>query len=631
MRSRHLALLTTAGLVATTLSLVVAAPAAQAVGATCAPAARIMVVKADGTLWKYDHTGVAEGQPTWGASAQIGAAWGGRTLAGPDGVVYNITDTGELRRFRYTDAGGWAVFPNGLSYEVLGTDWEAYVDEAWRDRVTVDSLGHLYAVDVDNRLRVWVDEPGPWLPNSTGRLVDARKTGPLVFGEITAAGPGVILERDFFSGELRRYRYEHASNRMVVEPVVSGSGFGVFATTFSPGGDVIYAIRSDNGELDWFRYDQDTNTTPSPTARVVGNGWGGNKDVMAVPNACTRSDHVVTARPPVARVLNTPSSLAETATGLLVQYRVNNAGQLVKLTEKATGTGFTTKVIANTAVNGVPQGVLNPDLPEEFFAGAQNSEVLRGGGTVLNTSLGGFFPTEPAAVKRSGGRTALYAVGADGALWATKRVEEEGDFGAWRKVGGTNLVGPAAAVVGDNDGEWVAVRTSTGSVVRYEQDEDGLPGEFVDLGVIGAATTPAIAFSNGKPWIATRDTAGVVQVRTPAGGWVALPGVEAVGSPTIARYGDRVELAVRDAAGRVHTTGNVIADATAFRPWAEVLENAPQPWTHVKAVLDPTLGTRADGSVSLVFRNVHDGVTVEELYNTIPGQLRPDYDRAADN
>lgn len=628
MRARHLALLTTAGLAATTLSLVVSTPAAQALGATCAPAARIMAVKADGTLWKYDHTGVAEGQPTWGASAQIGAEWSGRTLAGPDGIVYNITDTGELRRFRYTDAGGWAVFPNGLSYEVLGTDWEAYVDEAWRDRITVDALGHLYAVDVDNHLRVWVDQPGPWLPNSTGRLVDARKTGPLLFGKITAAGPGVILERDIFSGELRRYRYEYASNRMVVEPVVSGSGFGAFATTFSPGGDVIYAIRSDNGELDWFRYDQDTNTTPSPTARVVGAGWNGNKDVMAVPNACTRSDHAVTARPAVTRVLNTPSSFAETSTGLLVQYRVNNAGQLVKLTEKANGTGFSSKVVANTVVNGVPQGVLNPDLPEEFFAGAQNSEVLRGGGSTLDISLGGFFPTEPAAVKRSGGRTALYAVGADGALWATKRVEEGGDFGAWRKVGGANLVGPAAAVLGDNDGEWVAVRTSSGSVVRYQQDEDGLPGEFVDLGVIGAATTPAIAFANGKQWIATRDAAGTVQVRTAAGAWVSLPGVAAVGSPTISRYGDRVELAVRDAAGRVYTTGNTAADATTFRPWAEVLERTDDAASHVKAIVDPTLGARADGSVSLVFRNVHDSVTVEELFKKARGQAAPGYDRA---
>lgn len=629
MRARHLALLTTAGLVATTLSLV-AAPAAQAVGATCA-SARIMVVKADGTLWKYDHTGVAEGQPTWGPGAQIGAAWGGRTLAGVDGVVYNITDTGELRRFRYTDAGGWAVFPNGLSYEVLGTDWEAYVDEAWRDRITVDSLGHLYAVDVDNHLRVWTDQPGPWTPNNTGRLVDARKTGPLVFGEITAAGPGVILERDFFTGELRRYRYEYASQRMVVEPVVSGSGWGAFSTAFSPGGDVIYAIRTDNGELDWFRYDQDTNTTPSPSARIVGTQWGGNRDVMAVPNSCTRTDYAVTPRPAVARVLDTPSTLAETATGQLVQYRVNNAGQLVKLTEKANGTGFTQKVVTGTAVNGVPQGVLNPDLPEEFFAGAQNSEVLRGTGTTLTTSIGGLFPTEPAAVKRSGGRTALYAVGEDGALWASKRVEEEGDFGAWRKVGGANLVGPAVAVLGDNDGEWVAARTTTGSVVRFKQDEDGVPGEFVDLGVIGAASTPAIAFSNGKQWIATRDAAGAVQVRTATGGWVALPGVTAVGSPTIARYGDRVELAVRDAAGRVYTTGNTAADATTFRPWAEVLEQAAVPTSHVHATLDPTLGTRADGSVTLVFRNVHGSTTIEELYDTAPGSATPVYDRGFDN
>jgi hypothetical protein len=279
-------------------------------------------------------------------------------------------------------------------------------------------------------------------------------------------------------------------------------------------------------------------------------------------------------------------------------------------------------------VNGVPQGTLNPDLPEEFFAGAQNSEVLRGDGSTLNTSLGGFFPTEPAAVKRSGGRTALYAVGADGALWVTKRVEEEGDFGAWRKVGGTNLVGPAAAVLGDNDGEWVAVRTGTGSVVRYKQDEDGLPGEFVDLGVIGAATTPAIAFANGKQWIATRDTAGTVQVQTAAGAWVALPGVAAVGSPTITRYGDRVELAVRTASGRVYTTGNTAADVAVFRPWAEVLEVAGVAESHVKAVIDPTIGTRADGSVSLVFRNVHDGTAVEELYTTAPGQAVPDYDRA---
>jgi hypothetical protein len=622
VRSRHLALLTTAGVVATTFS-VVTAPAALAVGASCAPSARIMVVKQDGTFWKFDHTGVAEGQATWGASAQIGSGWSGHTLAGPDGLVYNITDTGELRRLRYTDSGGWATFPNGLQWEVLGTDWEAYVDPAWRDRITVDSLGHLYAVDVDNRLRVWVDQAGPWLPNTTGRLVDARKTGPLIFGRITAAGPGVILERDYFSGELRRYRYEYASQRIVVEPVVTGTGWNAFATAFSPGGDITYGIRADNGELDWYRYDQDTNSTPSPTARVVGAQWGGNRDVMAAPNVCQRADHVVTPRPTVPRVLNTPSSVVESPEGVLVQYRVNNDGQLTKLTERADGTGFDDTVLSPTVLNGVPQGVLNPDLPEEFFAGGQNSEVLKGSGTSAYSSLGGFFATEPAAVRRTGGRTALYAVGADGALWASKRVEEEGDFGAWRKVGGTNLVGPAVAQVGENDVEWVAVRNTAGSVVRFQRDEDASAGTFVDLAATGATGTPALTIANGKQWVATKDGAGAVKVQLGTNGWVALPGVTAVGSPTITHYGALVEVAVRDAAGNVYTTGNTAADATTFRPWAAVSATA------VQATVDPTLVARADGSLALVFGNVEAGQPVEELFKAAAGAPAPVYVRAS--
>ncbi len=85
---------------------------------------------------------------------------------------------------------------------------------------------------------------------------------------------------------------------------------------------------------------------------------------------------------------------------------------------------------------------------------------------------------------------------------------------------------------------------------------------------------------------------------------------------------------MRAAAGRVYTTGTVGVDTPVFRPWTEVLEDSDDAGSHVKAVLDPTLFTRADGAVALVFRNVHPGVTVEELYDAAPDQLTPDYVRA---
>ena len=110
----------------------------------------------------------------------------GRTLAGPDGVVYSLAGagSGELRRFRWTSAG-WQG-----GYQVVGSGWGRYALPEHRNKVSVDERGRLYEVNASGELRVFVWAGSWWTPETEGGEV--LDVGWGEYDLITAAGDGLL-------------------------------------------------------------------------------------------------------------------------------------------------------------------------------------------------------------------------------------------------------------------------------------------------------------------------------------------------------------------------------------------------------------------------------------------------------
>ena len=182
-----------------------------------ADAASIYAVTADGSLLWYrddlkDGTNGANAQRGWAAASgsQIGVGWTGfkTLLAGDDGVIYAIRQTGELLWYKdllrngANGAGtGWAAG----SGSQIGGGWAGF------SQVFSGGGGIIYAI---------------------------RDTGELLFYQDTL--------RDGSNGPGAERGWSSNSGKQI------GTGWAEFTQVFSGGAGVIYAIRP-TGELLWYR------------------------------------------------------------------------------------------------------------------------------------------------------------------------------------------------------------------------------------------------------------------------------------------------------------------------------------------------------------------------------------------
>ncbi|MFD4639058.1 tachylectin-related carbohydrate-binding protein [Lentzea sp. NPDC058436] len=254
---------------------------AAAADPTCGPVAHVFTMQADGDLWLYEHSAPATGAFEWAGARQVGWGWGGKTFAGADGRLYNITTGGDLRRLRYNGAG-WDTYPGGGQFQTIGWGWQRYLQPANRGSITVDADGVIYTLEGD-QLRWWRydEQAGAWAPG-TGRVLD---TGWGEFDMIAASGNGGLQAQDA-GHALHRFRYHAQTDQFVVDDVVPEAGWEGHGTLFSPGGDLYYSVRSDTGELRWNRFTEDTGWQSVPGS-VIGYGWGTDIDVTATTNDCS--------------------------------------------------------------------------------------------------------------------------------------------------------------------------------------------------------------------------------------------------------------------------------------------------------------------------------------------------------
>lgn len=329
------------GFAGSVIPLAAAGVASAAPAFTCKTAVNVFGVTPAGAFFVYPHNEPEIGNYDWGVKRTVGGGWqAGRTLAGPDGVLYSlVADTGELRRFRWNDTTGtWDVW-NGAQYRVVGSGWGRYSQPEYRNRVTVDEKGRLYAVTPEGHLKVFVwegdDATGGWTAETGGGKV--LDTGWGQYDLIVAAGDGVLYARKP-NGALFRFRYHAASDRFTQYAHPSGVGWNMFNRLFSPGGDVLYGTRADNGgELLWYRYHEATDTwadTGRDVGKLVGNGWHGERDVVADTNGCRITGFAAPARPAVPQRVDAPTTLVQAPDGKLSYFYVNAAGGLTVATQR---------------------------------------------------------------------------------------------------------------------------------------------------------------------------------------------------------------------------------------------------------------------------------------------------------
>ncbi|ATY16417.1 hypothetical protein CU254_16995 [Amycolatopsis sp. AA4] len=253
----------------------------------CKASAPIFTTRADGTLWLFQHTDPRNGGFAWvnGNGRQIGSGWeSGRAVAGPNGVVYQANSNGQLRRFRW-NGNDWDLNSGPTPwYEDIDHGWERYTTAEYRNRITVDSLGHIYTVEPDGKLH-WRNYD-PATKKWEHRIL---KDGWGQYNLIAAAGDGVLYTRNA-GGDLFRFVFNAATGEWTQWAKPSGTGWTGFKTITSPGADVLYTSYSaDSGGLLWYRYLPASDTwadTGRANGKLIGTGWYTLPGMTAAPDSC---------------------------------------------------------------------------------------------------------------------------------------------------------------------------------------------------------------------------------------------------------------------------------------------------------------------------------------------------------
>ncbi|WP_177154282.1 tachylectin-related carbohydrate-binding protein [Actinosynnema pretiosum] len=546
-----------------------------------------------GDFFRYPHEEPENGNLVWGVKRVVGSGWHiGRTLAGPDGVVYSmVAATGELRRYRWNESaaggqGGWDSW-NGAQFRVVGGGWSRYSQAAHRNKVTVDEKGRLYQITPEGSLKVFAwsgdDATGGWTAETAdGKVLD---TGWGQYDLVVAAGDGVLYARRP-SGELFRFRWHAASDRFVQHAAPAGAGWNMFNRIFSAGGDVLYGTRADNGgELLWYRYDEVSGTwadTGRDVGKLVGFGWHGELDVVANPNGCRLSGNALPTRPSVPVRRDAPTAVRQAPDGKLSYFYTNSEGGLTAATQRypddfsfldyQTFTG-------HHGFSGVPGAAVRGDGRFEVLANSSDDGEYRGRTQQVRNGAwgpggvapqGGWLLGDPVAAPEVGGALSWFGVDASGGLWRRTQVAADGAYLPWRRITASGLSADLTALR-NGDAVDVVARFADGTArVARVNGSAQLSWRTVGSGVTGLPA--AVAHGGGALQVFTRRDDGYVHTQREAGGafpgtWQRVGDLQAAGSPAAVLTGDGlVELAARGDDGYVHQAGQQ-APAGGFGNW----------------------------------------------------------------
>ncbi|MBB4910846.1 hypothetical protein [Actinophytocola algeriensis] len=222
------------------------------------------------------------------------------------------------------------------------------------------------------------------------------------------------------------------------------------------------------------------------------------------------------------------------------------------------------------------------------------------------TDLGGSMAAAPAAANLTGGTTVLFAVDADGKLWAFVRA---GTTPYWRNLGDQDLVGtPSTATV--RDGVQVFARTAAGTVKTLVFRDDLTVTAWSDLGGSIAETPAAVTYPGYRVGLFARTVDGAVMMKKqdaagafPAG-WTPTGQTGVTGAPTavIDPVDGRTWIVTRDEGGQILLWDETAAGTETYELYTGWSGNVDP------TVVDPTVGViSASGGQSwvIVYRGVN--------------------------
>lgn len=568
--------------------------ASAASSLVCNTAANVVGVTQQGSLFTYPHEEPESGNFVWGAKQNdVGSGWQiGRTLAGPDGVMYHmIAATGELRRFRLSGRD-WLTQPGGGQYRVVGNGWGRYSEAAHRNKVTIDEKGRLFEINADGRLKMFVWEggdEGSWTGETGGgKILD---TGWDQYDLIVASGDGVLYARKP-NGHLFRFRYDAASDRFLQYGLHVGVGWEMFNRVFSPGGDLLYGTwpgQNGQGQMLWYRYLEDSNSWAAADpntglGKVVGWGWHGELDVVADTNSCRLTGYPTTPRPAVQANFTAPLTLAEGQDKLANYFFVNAQGALIHGHQRHSGDLLLvdhTPLPGYDKYTGTPAAGLDANNKFEVQAHSFEDADTRG---KTQTTVNGVFPAtsltahrghlagDSVLVKGSDALLSSFGVSADGKLWYRKQIPADSRFTAWRSLGGEGLTADFTVV--RNGDSFDVVARHTDNSVRVARVTNGTLGTWKHLGGTDAKGKPAAVLhaTDGTVQVLVRkaDNKIYTQKQNAAGfpgAWTVIGDITAAGTPAaVVTTNGTIEVAVRGADNLVYVSGQSQQNGS-FRPW----------------------------------------------------------------
>ncbi|WP_165488718.1 MULTISPECIES: tachylectin-related carbohydrate-binding protein [Dyella] len=227
------------------------------------------VIRSDGSLHWYRHTGRYHLAYAWDAEKLVGSGWNGfkSVIGGGDGVIYAIRPDGKLIWYYHDGRNQGSVAWNGP--REVGTGW------ASARQVFVGDGGVVYLVQADGSLQ--------WYRHIGRRDGTFQWQGPFKVGvgwdgfTALAAGPDGCIYGIKPDGTLLWYRhYGHDQGYPIWHgPLKVGTGWQGYQRLWVAGNGFIYA-RNAAGELWMWRHHGFQTGEASWTAGVkVGDGWGG--------------------------------------------------------------------------------------------------------------------------------------------------------------------------------------------------------------------------------------------------------------------------------------------------------------------------------------------------------------------
>ena len=586
------ALATVAGLMASSPGTILAEPdknsatTSQAEGSAaetsvlqCASSVPIYRVLTNGRMHLYHHLDPEAGTQSWDPNwPQISNGWHtGRPVAAPDGVFYGAWNTGELRRYRWTGAA-WETFNGAASETIDATGWAHYNTADYRNRITVDSEGHIYTVEPDGNLH-WRSYDHA-TRTMTHRVI---ATGWSQFNHIVAAGRGVLYARTP-AGTLYRYRYHAASQRLVYNKQV-GTGWQIFDRMFSAGGDIIYAIKP-SGAMHWYRFNEDTDTWAANSGRWMSGGWA-DWATMALPTTCNRVGTSVPQRPSVPAQPRGAVTLLQTANTQIHYTYVDPEGRAIHaaVTDISGQTpnglaavpGFTGATATTSTAehqNGRVQLVAH-GTDSELRA---DNQTTAGGSWAGTTSFGGFMATPASVVRLSNNTLSLFALDADHGLWARRQAAVNGPIALWMPIGATPLAKERLTLVPTATGVRLIVLGSDGRFHTATYENNTLSGWTSLGGGTFTGVASAVVMPDNTLQLFATDTVGTVhtQRQTAAGfpaTWTPIPGLTASGNPSaIMSPEGTLQIVARGTDGYVHYAAQAAPGSGTFNPWRQVTD-----------------------------------------------------------